>query len=55
MNAGDLLDIQKTQRSKNETQTNLAINLEEVHEANKEGLLLIEMTHKYVKQREKNS
>ena len=55
LNAGDLLKVQITQRSKNEPQTNLAINLKEVHEANNEKLLLIEMTYKYVKQGEKNT
>ena len=51
LNAGDLSEVQITQRSKNESQTNLAINLKEVHDANKEKLLLIDMTYKYVKTR----
>jgi hypothetical protein len=42
VNAGDLLEVQITQRSKTEPQTNLAIFIKEVHEANKEKLLLIE-------------
>lgn len=55
LNAGDLLEVQITWWSKNEPQTNLAIYLKEVHEANKEKLLLIEMTYKYVKQGQKNT
>jgi hypothetical protein len=46
LKAGDLLEVQITQRYKNEPQINLAINLTEVHEANKEKLLMKEMTYK---------
>jgi hypothetical protein len=52
LNAGDLLEVQIIQRSKNQPHTNLAIN---INEANKEKSLLTEITYKYVKQWEKNT